>query len=328
MFLIKYLMRRDFLKSVSISILFLKNSYSFSQNLKQKYLKLIVGSPPGALGDVVARLISNNLTNFFDGSILVENKAGASGIISAETVAKSAPDGATLLIAADNVFVVNSFVYKKLNYDIDDFKSIALIGRGGLVLIVRPSLGISNINDFINFAKSNPNKITFSSGGTGHVTHIGTELIANRLGLRLLHIPYKGTSPALTAVISSEVDTMLVGLAGAMPFIKSGKAIPLAISGMGTNNILPNIPFLKEFNNDLDITYWFGAFAPKETPLEIINNLNVSFNKLLNDVEISQKFTKLGILVSNSKPADLDILIKEDRKRFGPLISTLNIQAE
>ena len=320
--------RRGVLSAVASLLSLLSISQVFPQNTVKRSLRLIVGSPPGALGDVVTRLVSSKLNNYMDAAVLVDNKAGASGIISAELVAKASPDGSTLLVAADNVFVVNSLLYQKLSYDLTDFRSVALLGRGGLVLIARPSLGINNLNDFINYAKLHPARVTFSSGGAGHVTHIGTELIANRMGIKLLHVPYKGTTPALTAVISSEVDVMLVGLAGAMPFIKSGRAIALAITGSASKELLPNLPYLKDIHPDLDVTYWFGVFAPKETSSEVVANLNATVNKILKEAEVEKKFASMGMWVSSSKPADLEALIKEDKLRYGPLVSSLNIKPE
>ena len=300
-----------------------------AQTFPGKPIRLVVGSPPGALGDVLARLVAEKLTEATGQPTVVDNKAGASGLIAAEFVARAAGDGATLFVAPDNVFVVNPFIVAKIPYDATkDFRSIALLGKASLVLIANPKLGIKSMAELIKAAKANPMAINFGSGGTGHVTHVGVELIADRLGLKLTHVPYKGTSPAMLAVLGGEVGLMLTGIAGGMPQIKAGKVIPLAASGPVAKELFPTLPELKEFHRDLDISVWFGLFGPAAIPNDIADSLNGAMNKALQQPDVIKKFGAFGITPQPGPASALDALVKEDTARFGPLIKALNITME
>ncbi len=292
-------------------------------------VKLMVGSPPGALGDVVTRLMARELEIVAGTATIVDNKPGASGLIAANAVAKSAGDGATLLIAPDNVMVVNPFIYPKIPYNVErDFAPIGVLGKATLVLVANPATGIRSMQDLIRLAREKPEQLTYSSGGVGHVTHLGVELISDRLNIKLRHVPYKGTSPALTAVIGGEVPLMYLGVSGAMPQIRAGKLIPLAASGPTAKETFPDVPALQEFHKDLDISVWFGLFAPSSTPAPLITELNRHVNAILQKPEVAKRFAEYGMTTQPGSPAALTELVKSDTVRFESLIKSLNITAE
>lgn len=300
----------------------------WSQPLSPRPLKVVVGSPPGALGDVIARLMAQKLGDALGQPSIVDNRAGASGAIAADYVAKAPGDGHTLLVAPDAVMVVNPFVFPKLPYDpTKDFRSIALLGKATLVLLVRPALKVKTLAEFVQLAKSKPKAINFGSGGPGHPSHMAMELIANRLGLQMTHVPYKGTSLALQGLIAGDVDAVIVSMAEAMPFVKGGNVIPLATSGPAAKEAFPNLPEFKESHVDLDIAVWFGVFTAASTPAEVVRRLNTEVNKALAQPDVAKRLADFGLTAMPGAPSVLDELMIADRARFGPLVKALGITA-
>lgn len=292
-------------------------------------VRMVVGSPPAALGDVVTRLVADKFREATGSTTVVENRPGASGLIAADLVAKSAGDGNTLLIAPDNVMVVNPLVFPKMPYDpVKDFRAVGLLGKATLVLVANPQAGIKSMNDLIQVAKDKPDSLVYSSGGVGHVTHLGVELIKDKLGLKIRHIPYNGTSPALKAALANEVQLMYLGLSGAMPQIKAGKLIALAASGPAARENFPGLPLLTDFHPDLDISVWFGVFASGQTSPETVARLNRTVNAVLQQAELVKKFGDYGMTTQPGTPAALETLVKEDTLRFGTLIKSLNFKLE
>jgi tripartite-type tricarboxylate transporter receptor subunit TctC len=299
-----------------------------SQPLSPRPLKVVVGSPPGALGDVIARLMAQKLGDALGQPSIVDNRAGASGAIAADYVAKAPGDGHTLLVAPDAVMVVNPFVFPKLPYDpTKDFRSIALLGKATLVLLVRPALKVKTLAEFVQLAQSKPKAINFGSGGPGHPSHMAMELIASRLGLQMTHVPYKGTSLSLQGLIAGDVDAVIVSMAEAMPFVKSGNVIPLATSGPAAKEVFPNLPEFKESHADLDIAVWFGVFTAASTPAEVVRRLNTEVNKALAQPDVAKRLADFGLTATPGAPSVLDELMIADRARFGPLVKALGITA-
>ncbi|WP_159594880.1 Bug family tripartite tricarboxylate transporter substrate binding protein [Hydrogenophaga sp. BPS33] len=294
----------------------------------QSLLKVVVGSPPGALGDVIARLVAQKLGEQTGMANMVDNKAGASGAIAADAVAKSAGDGHTLLVAPDAVMVVNPFVFSKLSYDpTRDFRSVALLGKATLVLLVSPALKVKTLPEFVALVKSRPKEVNFGTGGPGHPSHMAMELVANRLGLQMTHVPYKGTSLALQGLMGGEVSAVIVSMAEAMPQVKAGNVVPIATSGPAAKEVFPDLPEFKQSHPDLDIAVWFGLFASAATPPERVARLNAEVNKMLAQPDVKKRLGEFGLTASNSAPAELDQLMVADRARFGPLVKALGLTA-
>lgn len=290
--------------------------------------RIVVGSPPGALGDVLARLVAQKISEASRQPAIADNRPGAAGAIAADFVAKAGGDGNTLLVAPDAVMVVNPFVYPKLPYDpVKDFKSVALLGKASLVLVINPKLNVKTLADFVQLAKSKPKAINFGSGGPGHPTHMLMELLCNRLGIQLTHVPYKGTSPAIQGLLGGEVEAMISGVVEAMPHIKAGTVLPLAASGPAAKEIFPSLPQYKEFHEDLDVSVWFGVFAPASTPTDVVSSLNAEINKALQQADVQKRLADFGLTPTPVRPADLDKLVQQDLQRFGPLVKALGLVA-
>lgn len=302
---------------------------ALAQRFPNKPFRIVVGSPPGALGDVLSRLLGQKLSEATGQPAVVDNRPGASGSIAADLVAKAQADGHTLLIAPDSVVVVNPFVFPKLTYNpAKDFRSVALLGKATLVLVVSPALGVRTLQAFVKLARSKPGAINFGTGGAGHPTHMAMELVMDRLGIKLTHVPYKGTSPALQGLMGGEIGSMVVGVAEAMPLITAGKLVPLATSGPAAKEIFPALPELKASHPDLDIAVWFGMFAPAATPTDVVSRLNAEVNQALQQADIRRRLREYGLTPLPGGATALDTLIALDKARFGPLVKSLGIALE
>jgi tripartite-type tricarboxylate transporter receptor subunit TctC len=302
---------------------------SYAQKFPAKPLKIVVGSPPGALGDILARLLAKKLSDSSGQPVIVDNKAGATGILAADAVAKSPNDGYTLLLAPDSTFVVNRFVYKTLPYDSNkDFSPVGMVSRAILVMIVNPKLGARSLDDFVKYVRANPGAVNFGSGGVGHVTHTSMEHLCDRLDLKMLHVAYKGTTPAMQAILSNEIGAMIIGLAEAVPHIKAGNVVALGVGGQSSLDALPGVPPLKNYHPELDASVWFGLFAPAGTPAEAITYLNSQLNKSITQADMKKSFSDLGMSETPGLPGAVESVIASDVKKFGPLIKSLGITAQ
>lgn len=300
-----------------------------AQAYPTKPVQVVVGSPPGALGDVLARMTARKLNEQLGQAFVVENRPGAALAIAAEAVARSAPDGYTLLVAPDSAVVVNQFIYSKLPYDpTKDFQSVGLLGKASVVLVVSPALGVTNVNDFIGLVKSKPGKIDFGSGGIGHPTHMLMELFRTRLGLDVNHVAYRGTTPALQDIASGQVGTMIVGIAESIQLIKAGRLVALAASGPQAKEVFPQLPLMTQLHKDLDLSVWFGVFAPAATPKDRVALLNAEVNKMLVQSDVVKQFSGFGMVPQPGPASELDRLMETDRARFGPLVKALGIKAD
>lgn len=294
-----------------------------------KPITILVGSPAGSLSDVLARVIAQNMGESLKQTVIVDNKPGANGSLTASAVARSPADGYTLMLVPDSVMVVNQFVYQKLPYNADkDFQSLALLGKIDVLLVTHLNSGLKTFADFVQRAKAQPRGLSYASGGPAHGTHLMMEMTSNRLGLALTHVPYKGTAPAIQDLASGQVQVMFVGLAEAQPMIKAGRLVALAATGPGAKEAFPNLPLLKEAHPDLDLPVWFGIFGPAGMPKEVINTLNAEINKAMQAPEARSRFANFGMHPSPTQIATLDTQIKTDRAKFGPLVKSLGLKAE
>lgn len=302
---------------------------AMAQTYPTKPIRLVVGSPPGALGDVLARVLSQSMGKSLGQSIVVDNKPGASLAIAADTVAKAPADGYTLLIAPDSATVVNPFLYPKLPYDpVKELRSIGLVGKATLVLVVANSLNINTVPEMVSVAKLRPDAINFGSGGAGHPTHLAMEMFANRMHIQLTHVPYKGSSPAIQALVTGEISAMIVGVAEAMPLIAAGRIKPIAASGPQAKEKFPALPELREFNKDLDMSVWFGLHAPSATPQPVIDKLNAELNHALALPEVKSRLDEFGMQPQPGPASQLDAIQALDRARYGPLVKSLGLKAD
>ena len=302
---------------------------SWGQAWPQKPVRVVVGNAPGSLSDVLSRQIFNNVGQSLGQSFVIDNRAGAGGALAAEAVAKSSPDGYTLLFGTDGIMAINPFVYSKLGYDpLRDFAAVSLLAKLPYVLIVNPSLGAKSMEEFISLAKARPMQINYASGGNGHATHLEMELLARKAGIRLVHVPYKGTSPALQAVVSGEVGANFIGLGIALPQIASGKVLALAIGGPREKDVLPRVPDLLAKVPDSEYVSWMGLFVPAATPKPVIDKLNAAVVKALQSADARARLVELGMASIGSSPGELAQELRSNLNVTRELVKSLGLKMD
>ena len=302
---------------------------ALAQAWPQKPGHVIVGNSAGSLSDVLARQIFAKLSLSLGQQFIIENRAGAGGAIAAEVVAKAAPDGYTYLFGTDGIMVINPFVYSKLPYDtLRDFASVSLLAKIPYVVIVHPSVAANTLGEFIAAAKARPKQINYGSGGNGHATHLEMELIARKAGIELVHVPYKGTAPALQAVVAGEVAATAIGLGIALPQITSGKVRALVIGGPRAKDMLPKVPDLLSALPDSEYVSWQALFAPTGTPAAIISRLNSELVKALQMPEIQKQLADVGMTPIASSPAELDKVLRADLNTNRDLVKALGLKLD
>lgn len=303
----------------------LASTLAMADSYPSKSIRLVVGSPPGALGDLMARIVSDKLATSLGQSVFVENKPGASGAIAAATVAKAPADGHTLLLAHDGVVTANQFIYSSLQYSPDDLVPLGVVGKSSPILVVHPSLGVKSVEELVALAKAKPNTITYGSGGNGHSTHLGMELMSDRLGIKMMHVPYRGTSPSILAVVSGEVSVAMMGVAEAAAHSQAGRILTLAAAGPSARGVMPGLPELRDLHPDLDMDVWFGIFAPAGTDQAIVDRLSRELATVVQHPDLHERTKSYGIVHEAVSSQELAAQIKRESSNWGPIIKGLNL---
>ena len=294
-----------------------------------KPVKIIVGFPAGAGADVMARVVANKLSESLNQQFIVENRPGAGTNIGTNVVAKSPADGYTILLMTV-ANAINPALSSNLPFDIEkDFSPIVLAGFASNVLVVNPSLGVKNIQEYVALAKSKPGKLTYGSSGSGTSPHLAGELFNSKLGVDIVHVPYKGGPQALTDLLGGQIDSLFVITSTVMPHISSGKLKALAVAGPKRTSLIPDLPTLDEtLIPNFDVNTWFGFAVPAGTPNEIIVKLNSEINKALDSADLQKKLLPLGIETAGGTPNQLRNFLKEDLKKWSSITKIANIKLD
>ncbi len=268
-------------------------------------ITMVVPYPPGGPTDIVARVVAQELGNRLDQTVIVDNRGGAGGNIGAELVARSKPDGYTLLVAT-TAHAINMSLFKNLSYDTrKSFEPISLLTEGPLVLVTRPDLGASSVADLIAMAKASKKGMTFASSGNGQSTHLAAELFAAMAGVKLVHVPYRGSSPALTDLMGGQVDMMFNTMLSSMPYVKDGKLKALAVTSAQRSDAMPDLPTVAETGlTGYEATAWNGLMAPAGTPADIVQTLNTNLKAVLELPAVKEKFAAQGFAAHWMTPGD------------------------
>src|SRR5262249_25887800 len=275
------------------------------------------------------RVVAQKLTPRLGQPVVIENRAGAAGNIGAEYVANATPDGYTLLATSPAPLVANAALYKNLRFDPEKFELIAVVSLSPNVLVVSPEAPVKSAQELIAYAKANPGKLRYGSQGNGTTSHLTTELFQNLTGTKLLHVPYRGTAPALNDLIASHVDMMFVDAAAALPFHRSGRARILAIAAHQRLPDLPEIPTLEELGlTEFFSAAWNGIVAPANTPPAITARLNEEINAVLGLPEIEAHFRELHLVRMGGSRSDMADFVSAERKRWEGVIHGLNVTLE
>ena len=294
-----------------------------------KTVRLVVPFAPGGGNDIAARFVAQRLTEAFGESAVVDNRAGAGSTIGTDIVAKSAPDGYTLLVV-HNAIAINQTLYTKLAYDtVRDFAQVAMIGATTNTLVVNPGVPARSTKEIIALAKAKPGGLNYASTGAGGTAHLAMEYFRLETGTDITHIPYKGTAPGLTDVVAGQVQVMISALPGTMPFISAKRVIALATTGAKRSAFLPDLPTLGESGvAGYVFDTWYGLHAPAKVPKEIITTLNGEIVKALSRPEVKEQLFKQGIEAQIATPAEFTKHVRAEVAKMGKIIKASGAKAE
>ena len=290
-------------------------------------VKIVVPFAPGGTTDILARAVAPELSRAFGQSFVVENRAGAGGNLGADIVAKSAPDGYTLLMGTVGTHGINKSLYNKLPYDPQqDFAPITLVAGVPNVMVMNTetakTLGISSVPDFIRYARSHPGKLNMASSGNGTSIHLAGELFKSMTGTFMTHIPYTGSGPALLGLLSGQVDVMFDNLPSALPHVRGGKLKAFAVTSAQRSGATPELPTIEEAGQlkGFEASSWFGLLAPAGTPPEVVSRIQQETSKALNSPAIKEKLLAQGAIPSGNTPAEFTRFIDAEIRKWAPVV--------
>jgi len=297
-----------------------------AQDYPSRPVTLVVPYTPGGSSDVIARTLAEALRKDLGQTVIVENKPGAGTAIGSDYVARAQPDGYTVLFAGSGLSILPAI--SKTNYDpVKSFEPVSQILTLPFFLVVRSELPIKSLDELISYAKANPGKLNYGSAGSGTITHLQMELFSKLAGIEMMHIPYKGSAPGVTDLLSGRLQLMFEGLSTVGPHIKSGVLRPLAVAMPDVSGALPDVPTVQQSGlKNYDATAWAGVLAPAGTPKEVVNKLNQSIHRALQDPDLRQRVADLGGNVTPSTPQQIGERISEETKKWNALARELNLE--
>ncbi len=308
----------------------LVSAFAHAQDYPNKPIRLVVPFATGGATDSSARVVADRLGQRLGQSVVVDNRAGAGGSIGAQLVARSAPDGYTLLLGLDATMVVNPFTQSRIPFDtVKDFIPITKLGDVGLMLVANPGLPAKNLQELLQYSKANPNKLSFSTGGAGSTTHVAGELLKQRTGLDMTHVPYKSGGLAVTDAVAGQVQLSYSAIAGAAGFVQAGKLVGIGVSSAKRNPSVPNVrTFIEQGLPEFDAVSWVGILAPAGTPQAIVDRLHREIVAVLAEPAIRERFAALGIDPVGNTQAEFAAQIKADLARWKTVVERGNIKAD
>ena len=300
-----------------------------AQAFPSKPVTLIVPNPPGGVVDSSARLIGDQLASVLGHPVVVDNKPGASGNIAYQHVARSAKDGHTLLVSYSAYHVGNPSMFAKLPWDQKEFAPVALISAASNVIAAHPSVPAGNLKDFIAYVKQNPGKLNYASQGNGSLAHVGTALFEQQTGIDMVHVPYKGSGPAIQDVLAGQVQVFITTPPSVMGHVQAGKLKAFAVTSKARHPSLPNVPTVAEAGlPGFELEAWVGLFAPAGTPQPVIAKLSESVKKVLESAETQKRAATLGIETRYMDPDQLAGLVRRETDYWGKVIKSRHITAD
>lgn len=294
-----------------------------------KPVRWVVPFPPGASNDIIARLIGQKLTEAWGQQFVIDNRPGAGGAMGADTVAKAAPDGYTLLVSNPGPSINNVLLRKKPSYRIEDFAPVVFLGYAPLIIVAHPAFAPKNARELIDYAKTHPGKVNWGSSGVGSSLHIGLALFQSATGINVTHVPYKGAALALTDVVGGQISLMYTTSVSGEAQIKAGRVKVLGVADSKRQPVLPDVPAFSELGiKNAEAKVWFGMSAPAGTPRPVIEKLNREVNKVLDMPDVRQRLDQLGLVIGGGTPESFSGFIKTESKRLSQLIHAGAISQE
>ena len=292
-------------------------------------VKMVIPFPAGGPTDVMTRILSDKLGTALGQPVVVENKPGAGGTIGADYVAKSTPDGYTLVMATGSTHSVAPYV-QHVPYDPQkDFTPVVYVGYATNILLVSPKLGVSNVKELIALAKKEPGRLNYASSGIGSVAHVTAEMFASMAGIKLTHVPYKGTQLSVPDMMSGQVAMLFDNVMTAKPHIDAGRLKGIAISSLHRSSVVPDIPTIDESGlPGFDSSNWFGIFGPAHLPPAVVERVNTEMNRILHDPDVKTKFAQLGFEITGGTPQQFTSVIQSEAQRWSKVIREANVKPE
>lgn len=287
-----------------------------------KSVRIVVPYPPGGSNDVIARVLAQKLTEQTGQAFIVDNRAGAGGNVGAELVARSEPDGYTLLLTAPPALTTNVFLYKKMPFDpAKAFAPVSLLATVPIVLVVHPSTGIGSVGALIERAKAKPGTLNFGSSGNGSTNHLAGELLKRRAGIDIVHVPYKGAAPALSDLLGGHIPMMFDNIPALMPHVRSGAVTAIGVAGSTRATALPDVPTVAEAGvDDFEASAWFGLVAPADTPPRVLSQLQQAVKDSLASPDVLKRLSELGAEPSSISGEAFGRFLAQESSKWGAII--------
>ena len=322
-------MRHAALGTTLATALLLCVASASAQDYPTRPIRIIVPTPAGGPVDVMARVLANALPPVLGQNVFIENKPGAVNTIGSRAAASADPDGYTLMVSAASGLIMSPMIHRNAGYDASSFVSIALVAETPQVLVVNVQTPFKTVADLVGYAKANPGKLNYSTGGIGTLPHLNAELFKSVSGTNIVHVPYKGGGPALTAVVAGETQMTFDTVSTSLQLIEDGKLRALAIVGPKRAPELPNVPAMPEIGfPSVTSGAWTALMAPRETPPAIIAKLNAATNAALQGDAMKAALAKLGTQPRGGKPEDLTEHIRRETEKWKPIVATLNLKVD
>jgi len=298
-----------------------------AQTYPNRSVNIVIGFPPGGAIDTIARVMAPKMSADLGQPVVIENKAGAGGVIGMQSVARAEPDGYTVFMGTMGNFSITPALVKDLPYNVaKDFAPVTQVASSGFMLYVNAALPIKTVADLIAYAKANPGKTNFSSSGNGGLPHMAAEMFASTAGIKMTHIPYKGSAPSVNDLIAGQVQLTFEAVAIGLPHVKSGKLRAVATTGLQRLDVLPDVPTVAETIAGFNVTNWFGMAVPAKTSSERIARLNQSVVKALQDPDVKKTLASLGVNPVGDSPTEFGAYIQSEFVRWQKVINDANIK--
>jgi tripartite-type tricarboxylate transporter receptor subunit TctC len=302
---------------------------TFAQTFPTRPVRLVIGFPPGGTIDLIGRLMGARMGENLNQQVLVDNRPGAGGVVGMEMVAKAAPDGHTVLLGTMGNFAVVPHLYAKLPFDVQrDFAPVSVLANAAFALYVNTALPVQSVSDLIAMAKAKPGQLNFSSSGNGGLPHLAGELFAFAAGIKLVHIPYKGSAPSVADVVAGQVPMTFDSTATGLPHVRSGRLRALATLGAKRIPLLPDVPTMAETLPGFEVTNWFGAAVPASTPRELVVRINAEMVKALNAADVRDKLNASGVDVVASSPEAFASFLAVELAKWARVVKDAGIKAD
>lgn len=300
-----------------------------AQAYPTKPVRMIVPFAPGGGTDIIARLVAQELTQTWGQTVVVDNRGGSGGVIGTQLAVRSTPDGHTMVLCSLGLSYAPA-LYSKLPYDTEkDLLPISLVATQPFIYVVTPSLGVGSMKDLIALARSKPGQIRYGSGGAGGSSHLGTELLRTMTGIELVHVPYKGTGPALTAMLAGEIQVQLIGISSVVPHMKTGRMRALAVSGARRSAAAPEVPTVAESGvAGYAFDVWYGMLFPAGTPRAIVGKVNTDINRVLKSAALGQRFAAVGLEPSGNSAEAFAKMLRAEIAKWRKVVKAANIRVE